>query len=213
MRFTVRLHTRWLHMRQSATVTGMTTSGAAARVRGMAGAMCVLLTGCGSQYDAAEPEAESQRHLAPRDAMADYTPSKEEVEAVTNLVSAIREVRERYGTPMDWALNAARTNSEPKQLRAWALEELAESSNRGVDACAAITDLPECVKQLHPWGGVPTVLVYTASPIPPAKCVQLIWGGGFGKYGLLIGDEQFRPPTNWVTKEWVPGIFGWQTSE
>lgn len=32
-------------------------------------------------------------------------------------------------------------------------------------------------------------------------------------YGLLIGDAQSGPPTNWLTKEGVPGSFGWQTSE
>lgn len=182
-------------------------------------AVSISFLGCNpkNEADVAE-QRQSGRPSSKNDQIASFLPqssgSKEDIDrAMTNIVNATKDLITRYGMPVDWALNAAKTNSEPKQLREWALKLLANSRDLGVDACATVSELPDFVIRLHPWGGVPIVLVYPLGLTPLANCVQLTWGGGFVKYGLLIGGEEFRPPSNWITKEWVPGIYGWQTSD
>ena len=43
--------------------------------------------------------------------------------------------------------------------------------------------------------------------------VAVAWGGGLGFEGLLIGDEGFRPPPNYlVYAEWEPGVYIWHSA-
>lgn len=179
-------------------------------------AACSAPMGCHRQESIAEREATaflpvhgSASNLFPR-----ASATKQEADAaMSNILNAIRNRRQRHGEPANWAIDAAKTNSDARQLRNWALgvltsQRLSEASN----ACWSVLEIPNMLLTLHPDGGTPIVLVYPSTDISNAF-VQLTWGGGFGKYGLLIGTEDFRPHSNWTVKEWLPGIYGWQTSE
>ena len=134
-------------------------------------------------------------------------------EMVKHLENGIQTFMERNGRPVEWAIRAAQTNSTPDELREWALVLLTNTSTLGTEnRCITTERAPRFIENLLPGGGKPLVFVYPATSRSDAF-VQLDWGGGFGHYGLLIGSEHYRPPSNWVTKKWTAGIYGWQTSE
>jgi hypothetical protein len=45
-------------------------------------------------------------------------------------------------------------------------------------------------------------------------CVRLVWGGGFGHWGVLVGSNSFRAPQDGTYYiEWKPGIYFWHETK
>ena len=97
--------------------------------------------------------------------------------AASNIIAAIREYQREYGSPVNWAISAAKTNATSEALRQWALEVLGNgSASTKTDGCWGLSEVPILITRLHPGGGVPLVLVYPAAAASNG-CVQLTWGG------------------------------------
>jgi hypothetical protein len=101
---------------------------------------------------------------------------------------------------------------DPEALQNWALAELSKLSNipdrerddqLEKDFPAFVTRL--CAVRPNSW---PIILDDTAKPH-----LNIVWGSGFGHWGILVGDKDFSPPhTEHSTSyrrfmQWRPGIY------
>jgi hypothetical protein len=101
---------------------------------------------------------------------------------------------------------------DSQELQSWALKELSSHWNRiddeGVEH-QIVKDLPVSVKRLS--GSLPgmwPVIVVTDEPH-----LEFVWGGGFGNWGILVGDKDFSPlkgefdTSHCRFLKWRPGIY------
>jgi hypothetical protein len=99
------------------------------------------------------------------------------------------------------------------KLREWAIGCITEPTpTEGPGGCfLAPSRVPGFVRELDP----PHAPVVIVAPNPREATlkpyVQLVWGGGWGKWGLIVGSPDFRPPPDWFYVEWEPGIYAWHT--
>ncbi len=115
-----------------------------------------------------------------------------------------------YKTRTPRFANAVKKVADPQQLQQWALAVI-----RDKEKAAALSDeipldaVPASIRNLRGW------------PIQYARCyaghaqdpsVWLVWGGGFGHWGMRVGSPAFKivpePDDNYYI-EWQPGIYFW----
>jgi hypothetical protein len=92
-------------------------------------------------------------------------------------------------------------------LQAWAakLLDVHRESDASIDLYGL--QVPEFIRGIDP-PYTPRVIVLSGRLKPPAPCVLIDFGGGFGHWGLIIGADGFRPPEDWnYLIEWKPGVY------
>jgi hypothetical protein len=105
-------------------------------------------------------------------------------------------------------LRSVRGRVEPERLRTWALKLIRPAKSTGHDSAFHQPAIPEYLADLEaPY--VPVVIV-NGDPDASKAYVRCVWGGGFGKWGLLIGGKQFHPDEQEFTIRWVDGIYVWE---
>jgi hypothetical protein len=90
----------------------------------------------------------------------------------------------------------------PTNLQNWAIEFLrTNASSQSLDK----TNAPLNIQSLYSQGSPFQDGFYDSNS------VWLIWGGGFGHWGIRVGAPTFKPDdTNWnYYIEWEPGIYFW----
>lgn len=92
--------------------------------------------------------------------------------------------------------------ANPTNLQNWAIDFLkTNAGSQFIDK----TNVPLYIRNLNSQG----------SPFQWAFCnsnyVSLVWGGGFGHWGIDVGSQSFKADdTNWnYYIEWKPGIYFW----
>lgn len=109
-----------------------------------------------------------------------------------------------YQTETAQFLKRIKRKYKPKQLEQWAQKLLQAHSEETDLYHVRQEDLPNLIKKLDP----PVVPFVT---VLPKSHVVVDWGGGFGHWGLFLG--QGSPSSNNVlyVLEWVPGIKAFHT--
>ena len=91
----------------------------------------------------------------------------------------------------------------PTNLQGWAVEMM--RTNSGSEFSLNNTNVPLEVRNLNSQGSPFQWAFYDSN------CVCLVWGSGFGHWGIRVGSQSFKPDdTNWnYYIEWKPGIYFW----
>jgi hypothetical protein len=89
----------------------------------------------------------------------------------------------------------------PTELQAWAQGVLNAHSNEEEQFYLPSNEIPDFVLHLDP-PLEPFVIVH------PHSGVTIAWGGGFGFWGLFVGNSKSKPPENpaLYVIEWAPGV-------
>jgi len=102
-------------------------------------------------------------------------------------------------------LAAVESRVNPDQLQQWASAELAhyEGTNATVDIPPK--EQPELVRGM--WGRYPPDVC--VSPDKEHRCVTLVWGSGFGHWGMYVGMPDFvlAEDKGSPLLQWKPGIY------
>ena len=102
-------------------------------------------------------------------------------------------------------LARVKSKIKPKDLQLWADSLLKGRKLEGHRVRLQRGDIPDFILKLDP-------------PLEPSVAVlpsyvSVDWGGGFGFWGLFIGDKSSPSNTNLFTVEWVPGIYAYHTRD
>ena len=95
---------------------------------------------------------------------------------------------------------------EPVALQAWATNILAQHTSGSISAA----EIPDYVRHISTQE--PEVMVSTTTSDEVRPCVSIVYGGGFGHWGLKVGGPDFKVPTDidWSYYiQWKPGIYFW----
>jgi hypothetical protein len=94
---------------------------------------------------------------------------------------------------------------DPDLLQKWAIERLALHQATNATVQIPSTELPSFVVRIRP-SGAPAALI---SELDGHRFVELVWGGGFGHWGLIIGPPNFEVPEQkgYTILKWKPGIY------
>ena len=105
-----------------------------------------------------------------------------------------------YKAQTEAFLERVRSKHTPAELQLWAQEILNAHNNESEQFYLSTNEMPDFVLHLDP-PLEPFVIVH------PKSYLTIAWGGGFGFWGLLVGDS--KAPDNSViySIEWVPGVY------
>ena len=95
---------------------------------------------------------------------------------------------------------------DPIALQMWATNTLAQHARGDIP----VSEIPDYVRRITRQS--PAVSVSSAGDDGARSCVWIVYGGGFGHWGLKVGGPDFRVPadTDWSYYiEWKPGIYFW----
>ena len=88
------------------------------------------------------------------------------------------------------------------ELQEWAVAELNSANGRRVE----LTNVPDML--VAPTDGPPNFLVVNGDAEHPHVIAR--WGGGFGHWGLVLGDAELPAPNDGdYYVQWKPGIYFW----
>lgn len=111
-----------------------------------------------------------------------------------------------YRTDTQQFLERIKRKRQPKELQDWARALLDSQTNSNEPFGVPQKQIPAFVLKLDP-PLQPIVIVF------PRSHVMVDWGGGFGHWGLLLGDRgSTNNPTLYVV-EWVPGLYAYHTTQ
>ena len=124
------------------------------------------------------------------------------------LLLGITACRPFYETRLPKFAEDVKKSVDPSALQKWATTVLAEQKS---DAAVLPSEsVPASIRELASQG----------SPFqwasPERDCVRLVWGGGFGHWGILVGPVTFRAPKDDAYSyyiAWKPGIYFWHETE
>jgi len=128
----------------------------------------------------------------------------------------IRWCRGEYGLQQranDLAVDAKKTVN-PDEFQKWAQSILQEASLTNSSGDIPRNQVPVYIQNLYTNGGPFESAEFTTDKsVPPEqRSVWIVWGGGFGHWGIRIGPPSFRidlnNDENYYT-EWKPGIYFW----
>ena len=109
-----------------------------------------------------------------------------------------------YKTQTRQFLDRVRAKHQAKQLQDWAQQVLEKHKDAKESSGIPHEDIPSFILNLDP-PLEPFVIVF------PRSHVTIDWGGGFGHWGLFVGDS--TPPDNPIIYaiEWVPGVYAYHS--
>lgn len=133
--------------------------------------------------------------------------SAEEHEKMIRDSAFYRYFAESPGLEVDTRQFFGRVKSKikPKDLQSWAEGLLKEHKVEGHRLQLRRGDIPDFILKLDP----PLEPNVTVLP----SYVSVDWGGGFGFWGLFIGDRSPPSNTNLFFIEWVPGVYVYHTRD
>jgi hypothetical protein len=99
----------------------------------------------------------------------------------------------------------------PTDLQNWALKTLHAHSTDSNAWEMAKEEIPASIRNLNSQGSP----FQWANLDSPANNIWLVWGGGFGHWGIRVGSQTFKPDFsdgNYYI-EWQPGIYFWHEAK
>jgi len=90
----------------------------------------------------------------------------------------------------------------PSQIQKWALAEIERAGDQRteLDSTPSFLDMPD--------DGPPNYVWVEPNDGQPYLVAQ--WGGGFGHWGLLVGDDSLEYPIDdYFHIEWTPSVYVW----
>ena len=99
--------------------------------------------------------------------------------------------------------------ADPSELQRWAVATLQETSQAGSSHEIPRDKVPVGIRNLTS-DGSPFQDAFCDAGSAQDRTVWLVWGGGFGHWGIRVGTSSFRvsPDDNYYI-EWKPGIYFW----
>ena len=99
---------------------------------------------------------------------------------------------------------------DPAELQQWAMAILGETAQSNSIVEIPTDRIPAGIRHLMS-DGSPLQYVHCDAGSDQNRSVRLIWGGGFGWWGIRVGDSSFRasPEDENYYIEWKPGIYFW----
>jgi len=100
---------------------------------------------------------------------------------------------------------------DPQKLQDWAVPIIQGHNPKyqipKEDIPIAMVDLPDFLKKLSPSG--PEMAVLCKSDTSDKNVIMIAWGGGFGHWGLLVGEPDFvaSNDNSKSVVRWVDGIY------
>jgi hypothetical protein len=125
--------------------------------------------------------------------------------AVALLVAWIALASPRYVSKTKEFRNELQQSVSPSKLRKWAMTEIARADGQRVDLEAA----PPFLRGIR--DGPPRYLVVEPGQGSGEPYVHVVWGGGFGHWGLKAGSTSLRivDDARNYHLEWKPGLYAW----
>jgi hypothetical protein len=114
-----------------------------------------------------------------------------------------------YKTHLPRFANEIKEVIDPRELQKWAVITLSKSNSDS--SKLPLKDVPEPIRILHSNGGPIEMAFYQIGSSPKSRCITLMWGGGFGHWGIDVGAPSFEEPAddNFYIK-WIPGVYFWE---
>jgi len=121
-----------------------------------------------------------------------------------------------FTTPFNVAYKAdagfrrAKKNIDPKQLQAWAIQEISKyplTNDTQILRDIPESEIPSQMQNLYSFSPRAAIMKMDSSEIPSVK---IIWGGGFFHWLFIIGPTNFSISTNgtfYKTVEWTQGVY------
>jgi hypothetical protein len=113
-----------------------------------------------------------------------------------------------YKTRLPQFADEVKAIIDPQELQKWAVINLGKINSGSQEI--SLKDVPESIRNLKSNG---SPLEYATAEIgtsPKDRYIALMWGGGFGHWGIDVGAATFEQPAddNFYIK-WAPGIYFW----
>jgi hypothetical protein len=100
----------------------------------------------------------------------------------------------------------------PDELQKWALMTLKKSNPDSSEL--PLNDVPEPLRNLRSNGSQIEYAFYTPGTSPGDSYIVLMWGGGFGHWGIDVGAPSFdQPEDNNFYIKWAPGVYFWEETK
>jgi hypothetical protein len=99
---------------------------------------------------------------------------------------------------------------DPYELQKWAVSTL-DTSKGGYHELPA-EKLPKAIQTLRSEGYPLEIAYYTPTLSDGESYISIVWGGGFGHWGIDIGKPSFQEPRGSdavLSSMWIPGIYFW----
>ncbi len=100
----------------------------------------------------------------------------------------------------------------PDELQKWALIHLKESNSDSAEL--PLSEVPKSLRNLRSNGSKIESAFYNIATPPKDSYIVLVWGGGFGHWGIDVGAPSFaQPDGNAFYIKWAPGVYFWEETE
>lgn len=102
----------------------------------------------------------------------------------------------------------------PDELQAWATNLIAEVSTRkGESFVVKQPDIPKWAGKIYEGQGEGVEGDVSVERSDEGTYVRMIYGGGFGHWGLAVGDPKLvlTDTSSWHGRLWKPGIYFWSS--
>jgi len=138
------------------------------------------------------------------------------VVALVILVCAIATIvltwKPIYETRLPRFASAVKLVIDSGELQKWAVIKLNDSNKDSL--VLPLKDVPEPLQNLRSDGCQIEQAFYKIATSPKDSSVVLMWGGGFGHWGIEVGSPSFDQPDddNFYIK-WAPGVYFWEETK
>ena len=126
--------------------------------------------------------------------------------------AAVLTLRFTYQARLPRFANDVKAVCDPHELQNWAVLMLGKTNPESFDL--PLQDVPKPLQNMRSRGLTIEMAFYGIAPAPKDSCIVLMWGGGFGHWGMDIGGPSFRQPNDdnrYI--QWIPGIYFWEETE
>jgi hypothetical protein len=101
---------------------------------------------------------------------------------------------------------------DPDELQKWAVITLKKSSSDSSEL--PLNEVPEPLRNLRSNGCQIEYAFYKIGTSPKENYIILMWGGGFGHWGIDVGAPSFEQPDDSAFYiEWAPGVYFWEETK
>ena len=129
--------------------------------------------------------------------------------AITTIVLTWKPI---YETRLPQFATAVKQVIDSDELQKWALIRLKDSTSDSSEL--PLNEVPKPLRNLRSNGGQIEYAFYNIGTSPKDSCVVLMWGGGFGHWGIDVGAPSFdQPDDDSFYIKWAPGVYFWEETK
>ena len=130
--------------------------------------------------------------------------------AITTIVLTWKPI---YETRLPRFASAVKQVIDPSELQKWAVITLSKANSDSSEL--PLQEVPEPLRNLRSDGCQIEYAFYAIATSPKDSYIVLMWGGGFGHWGIDVGDPSFDEPedNNAFYIKWAPGVYFWEETK